>query len=327
MLKTLSQIVTLLLCACAAGCASRQQDLQRYEYVEIHMGVSVRLTVYAPGEAAAKSACSAAFERVGQLEDVMSDYRPTSELMHLCARAGTGPVPVSSDLFTVLQYAQDVAARSDGAFDVTVGPFVQLWRRARKTGQLPERDELNDAAVRTGWRLIRLDSSRRTVELIRPGMRLDLGGIGKGYAGDAAIATLKQHGIDRALFEAGGDIVVSGPPPGKRGWTIELPDAPQSAQKRTLELANAAVSTSGDTEQFVIIAGQRYSHVVDPHTGIGLTERTMATVIAPRGITSDALSTAITVLGPARGKALAAQYRGVRAFIISLPQDRLSASP
>lgn len=278
------------------------------------MGVQVRLVVYAASEAAAETACQAAYARLAELEDIFSDYRPDSELMRLCQRAGGVPIPVSTELFTVLTRSRELSQQSEGAFDVTVGPAVQLWRQARKTGQMPDPKALAAARDRVGWQLVRLHPDRRTVRLAVPGMRLDLGGIAKGYAGDEAIRVLRENGIDRALFEAGGDIVVSDPPPGERGWKIELPEnAP--AEQRTLILANAAVSTSGDTEQHVEIDGKRYSHVVDPRTGIGLTDGTAATVIAPDGITADSLSTAACVLGPEKGHALVDRYDGTRAYI------------
>lgn len=278
------------------------------------MGVRARAVAYAPDEAVAKAACRSAFERVAQLEDAMSDYRPDSELMRLCARAGQGPVRVSEDLFRVLSAAREVSQRSGGAFDVTVGPLVQLWRGARKTHALPPERELADARSRIGWQHVKLDAAARTVELTTPGMRLDLGGIAKGDAGDEAIKRLRARGVRSALFEAGGDIVVSDAPPGTNGWQIELP-ARDGRPAPTIALANAAVSTSGDTAQYVEIAGRRYSHVVDPQTGLGLGEHSVATVIAPRGITADALSTAATVLGPERGMKLIRQYRGANGWI------------
>jgi thiamine biosynthesis lipoprotein len=216
-------------------------------------------------------------------------------------------VRVSDDLFFVLQRALEIARQSGGAFDPTVGPLVKLWREARKEGKLPGSADLQAARAKVGWQHVHLDPHDRTEKLDRPGMKLDLGGIGKGCAGDEAIATLRAHGIDRALFEAGGDIVVSDPPPGKPGWPIEVYEGEHHPGRR-LTLHNAAVSTSGATEQFVEIDGIRYSHVVDPRTGIGLTNQHLATVIAPRGILSDAISTACTVLGPEKGRALARHY-------------------
>ena len=303
--------LSLVLAACEAQDAST--TLTRYEYAQLHMGVKVRLVVYAPDEPTAERACEAAYQRVARLEDTMSDYRPSSELMRLCARAGGPPVPVSTDLFLVLQHSCELARRSDGAFDPTVGPLVVLWRKARKAGQLPTDGELQQARALVGWQKVRLDPKRRTVELLQPGMRLDLGGIAKGYAGDCAIAVLKQRGIRSALFEAGGDIVVSGPPPGKPGWRVDVPGAGPGGTTRTLAIANAAVSTSGDTEQFVEIGGRCYSHIVDPRTGLGLTTHIAVTIVARSGLTSDGLSTAVSVLGPERGPAL---IRGVPGAVL-----------
>ena len=289
--------------------------LARFQYTQLHMGVPVRIVLYAaPDQTTAEQAAPAAFRRFAELEQVMSDYRPTSELMRLCDRAGTGkPVAVSPDLWRVLERAKRVSRETEGAFDVTVGPFVALWRRARKSGALPTRAELGDAAVRVGWQKVHLNKRDRTVRLAVPGMRLDLGGIAKGDACDQAQQVLKQNGVTRALIEAGGDIVVSGPPPGERGWKIAVANAPD---KTELTLANAAISSSGDTEQFVTFAGRRYSHVVDPATGLGLSDRVAVTISAPDGLTSDSLSTALCVLGRERGNALVRRrYPVVRAWI------------
>lgn len=290
-------------------------SLTRYQYTQLHMGVQVRIVVYAPSQAMAEKACAAAFHRFAQLDEIMSDYRATSELMRLCAKAGGPPVPVSEELFRVLEFAQEVSRRSEGAFDVTVGPMVALWRKARRSRQFPTQEELAQARALVGWQKVKLDAEKRTVQISTPGMRLDLGGIAKGYAGDEAQAVLKRHGITRALVEAGGDIVVSGPPPDKPGWEIQLMATPGDPSPRTLALSNVAISTSGDTEQYVEFGGKRYSHIVDPRTGLGLTDRVVVTVLAPNGITSDSLSTTISVLGAEKGKALAKTYPGVTAII------------
>ncbi len=277
--------------------------LTRHEFEQILMGVQVRLVMYTTDENTGKTAAKAAFDRVADLETCMSDYQRDSELMLLCDRAGSGPIHVSEELFGVLDYAQQAARASDGAFDVTVGPVVQLWRQARRRKSLPDAAALAEAHAKVGHHLVKLDRRARTVTLAVPGMRLDLGGIGKGYAGDEAIKILREHGVASALFEAGGDIVVSAAPPDRPGgWLIETQDG------RRLDLENAAVSTSGYTEQFVEMNGVSYSHVIDPRTGIGLTNQFAATVIARRGITADALSTAGTVLGPERSARLVKRF-------------------
>lgn len=309
-------MILLLLLSAVAGCGSERREpaLERHEYAQLHMGVQARLIVYAPSEQAAATAARAAYARVAEIEDIASDYRPTSELMRLCAQAGQGPVKVSHELFTLLAHAQEMSRRSDGAFDITVGPYVALWRVARNTRQLPTPQQLGDAGRRVGWRMVKLDPAHRTVELTVPGMRLDLGGIAKGYAGDEALRVLRQHGIGSALFEAGGDIVMSDAPPGKKGWTVEIIGS-EPGRSRTIGVANGGVSTSGDTEQFVEIGETRYSHVVDPRTGLGLTQRYAATVIAPDGITSDSLSTAASALGPWESEKLAKLYVRAQVYV------------
>jgi thiamine biosynthesis lipoprotein len=285
------------------------------------MGVQARLVLYAPGEAAARTAAGAAFDRLAALEDVMSDYRPTSELMRLCAQPPGTPVPVSDDLFAVLARAQELARLSDGAFDVTVGPIVRLWRAARKSGRLPEEAARREALAHTGWQHVRLDATARTVTLGLPGMQLDLGGIAKGYAIDEALAVLRQHGVERALLELGGDIRLGAAPPGEEGWPLQVAHA--DAVHRHQRLAHAAISSSGDTEQFVEIDGRRYSHVVDPKTGLGLTSRLAATVVAPDATTSDGLSTMLTVLGPERGLPLvASHFPGVTVYLRKVDEVR-----
>lgn len=295
--------------------------LTRFTYTEYHMGVDARLVVYAPDQKTAEDACAAAFERIAALDSMMSDYRRDSELMRLCDQAGGPPVRVSPELFTALRRAQQVSRESDGAFDVTVGPLVALWRQARKTAVLPDPGEIERARSLVGWRKIQLNERTHTVRLTVRGMKLDLGGIGKGYAGDEAQKVLKQHGITHALVEMGGDLVVSGAPPGTDGWTIRVANAGNDQGAADLHLANQALSTSGDTEQFVIIGGRRYSHIVDPRTGQALTSRVQVSLLAPDGLTSDPLTKAMIMLGEeARNKILRA-YPGVRVYLRVLPMD------
>jgi thiamine biosynthesis lipoprotein len=294
------------------------KPLARFTYTEPHMGTRFKIDVYATDEATANRAVKAAFARIAALDATMSDYRSTSELMQLCQKAGGSPVPVSQDLFFVLSRAQEVSKLSEGAFDVSVGPIVRLWRRARKTQQLPEPEKLAQARALVGYQNIRLDAKARTVQLLKAGMQLDLGGIAKGYSADAALQVLKEHGITRALAAAGGDIAVSGPPPDAKGWTIGIAplEDPNSRPSLYVLLRDAAVSTSGDAEQYVEIDGKRYSHIVDPRTGIGLIGRQSVTVVAPHGITSDSLTKVVSVLGPQRGLPIIDAQEGVSAYVV-----------
>jgi thiamine biosynthesis lipoprotein len=256
----------------------------------------------------------------------MSDYAPASELNGVCRQAGGAPVAVSEDLFRVLARAQELAAATSGAFDVTCGPVVRLWRRARRTGELPDRARIAEALELVGRDKLRLDRKARSVALAKAGMQLDLGGIAKGYAADEALAMLGRFGVRSALVAAGGDIAAGDPPPGERGWRISIAPlearpsasgAVESVPSPQLLLRNAAVSTSGDAEQFVEIGGVRYSHVVDPRTGVGVRGQSAVTVVAPDATTSDSLATAISVLGFDEGLRLADATRGVAAMVVS----------
>jgi thiamine biosynthesis lipoprotein len=282
------------------------------------MGTMFKIILYAPSEAEAGRAAKAAFERIVVLDGMMSDYRPTSELMQLCQKAGGASVHVSEPLFYVLARAQEVSRLSGGAFDVTVGPVVRLWRRARKTEQLPDPQKLARARALVGYQNIRLDEKNRTVQLLKPGMQVDLGGIAKGYSADEALRVLEEYGVARALVAAGGDIAVSGPPPDAEGWKIGIAplEDPNAKPSRYLLLHDAAVSTSGDAEQYVEINGKRYSHIVDPRTGMGLVGRESVTVVAQHGIMADSLTKVVSVLGPVRGLAILESLDGVAALVV-----------
>lgn len=284
--------------------------LQRYEFNQIRMGVDTPIVVYAEREEQAVRACRAAYSRITALEERMSDYRADSELNLLCQRAVGRWVKVSLELFYVLWRAQKLAQQTDGAFDVTVGPLVRLWREARRTGKLPDSATLSDAKARSGYRLMELSLPRRAVRLKTERMQLDLGGIAKGYACDCALRELRKHGITRALIQMGGEIVAGDAPPNAPGWKIDLQPLPE-----TLFLKNGALSTSGSTEQYVEIDGVRYAHIIDPRTGLGLTKLILARVRAPDGITADSVATAAAVLGEPDAKRLERLYKGVQVMV------------
>jgi thiamine biosynthesis lipoprotein len=295
-----------------------EPNLTRFNYEQAHMGTKFKILLYAADEATAVKASKAAFARIAELDAIMSDYRPASELMQLCAKSGGDPVKVSDDLWTVLERAHQVAKRSDGAFDVTVGPIVRLWRRARRTGKLPDAEDLAKALAIVGYDKMKLDPKEHTVQLLKAGMQLDLGGIAKGYAGDQALLAMKKFGVTRALVACGGDIVIGDSPPDADGWTVGISpvDDPESKPKKYLILSNAAVSTSGDAEQYVEIDGKRYSHIVDPKTGLGLVGRMTATVVAPNGITADSLTKVLAVLGPDKGFPIIEKTDGVSGYFV-----------
>ncbi len=301
---------------------------ERFVFEKAEMGVPFRLTFYAADQARAKEAADAAFAHLEMLNAILSDYEDGSELTRLTRSSGSGKaVPVSGILWKLLERSHELAGQSEGAFDVTVGPLVNLWRRSRRRHELPSRELLEEMRARVGYRSMRLDPQARAVVLEKPEMRLDLGGIAKGFAADEAIAVLAKFGITRALAAASGDIVAGDPPPGETGWRVQAPtlEGDGAPPAEVLLLARAAVSTSGDTYQYVEIGGVRYSHIVDPRTGLGLTDRSLVTVVAPDGLTADGLDTAIDVLGPERGRALLERYPGASARILRAPAGRVES--
>jgi thiamine biosynthesis lipoprotein len=288
-----NRLAFLLLVYATLSCG----QLQLFEAVEPHMGTLVRIKLYARDADAANRAFRNAFVRIAALDQTLSDYKPASELNRICREAVGRRVRVSEDLFRVLEIAQVVGEKSDGAFDVTLGAVTHLWR----AGWIPSAESVREALKHTGLRKLHLNSRDRTVEFDEAGMQLDAGGIGKGFAAEEALLVLREAGVRMAMVAIAGDLAIGDAPPASRGWKIAI-----AGEVR--ELRNCSVSTSGDAEQHVNAGGVRYSHILDPATGMGLTHSPTITVIAPHGAYADALSTAISVLGAERGGKLAAQF-------------------
>jgi thiamine biosynthesis lipoprotein len=291
----------------------------RFEFTQAQMGTWARIVLHAPDEVAARAAARAGFERIAAIDALASDYRPESELMRLCALAGTGPVAASPELFLLLDASTMLCAQTGGAFDASAGPLVVLWRDARRAGRLPDPDDIDAARSSVGCDLVSLDAGAMTVRLERPGMLLDLGGIAKGYAADQALGAMRALGVTRCLVAISGDIAAGDPPPDEPGWTIEvdLGDGPVG----TIVIARQAVSTSGDESQFIEVGGERYSHVLDPRTGLGTTSRAAACVVAPQGMWADALATALCVVGVDEAPGLLARHAGARAIVRDRSDD------
>ena len=304
---------------------------ERHEYSRPLMGMAFRIIVHSEDEILANRAARLAFDRVAALDKIMSDYAPESELNKLSNLAGSGKVArISDELCSVLGRAQTLANETGGAFDATAGASIQLWRRARRVKKLPPRYVLDKALKTIGFRNLKLDSTESTAELTETGTRLDLGGIAKGLALDEALEVLKKQGVRQALVSAGGDIVAGDAPPGKAGWRVALIGLQEEAKPEFLWLANGAVATSGDLYQFLEVDGIRYSHIVDPRTGMAVTEQRLVHVLAPDGITADSLATAISVLGHKRGLRLVSGDKRLGSRIVfrgALDQVLVAESP
>lgn len=326
-----ASVVAGLVCLWLVGCVHRAPPA-RYEFQRPQMGLPFRIVLYAHDAQDATNVAEAVWSRIAELNSILSDYDEDSELSRLSRTGGSGQkVALGRDLGIVLQEAERISQISQGTFDVTVGPYVQLWKRARRQRELPPADQLESARAAVGWQYVKLErtgvSTRSvTATLLRPNMRLDLGGIAKGYALDEAAKVLREMGVRQFLVSGGGDMVVGEPPPGESGWRIEVGalDVTNAPPSRFVRLRNTALVTSGDRFQRVEIGGVRYSHIVDPRSGLGLTDHSLVTLIGPRATTVDALSKLVSVLGPERGfELLAREFPSVEALVARQPAERL----
>jgi len=279
----------------------RQTDTTgRSVYTEIHMGVPVRVTLFSKDSDSRKETARGIFSQFASLEDIFSDWRPTSETSKLCARPGEW-IPVSPPMWELLEVCHRMVEASDGLFDPTVGPLVTLWRESRSQRRLPEPKQLADARARTGWHQVERDAKGHRVR-VAAGTRLDFGGIAKGYAVARAWQEATRTNRMPVLIEAGGDLVCGDPPPGRPAWRIALPDG------RRRDLSRQHVSTSGDDYQGVEINGRRYAHIVDPRTGLGATNLHRASVCGPDGAIVDAVATAACLMSQDDAKRLARSF-------------------
>jgi FAD:protein FMN transferase len=294
------------------------ETLNPYEAVEPHMGTLFRIKLYAPDDTVAQRGFQRAFERIDQLDKLLSDYKQESELSRISREAVGHPVHVSDDLFRIAQSAERLSIATGGAFDLTIGSLTHVWRQARSDNKLPSQQAVQWAIAHCGYRKLHLDAKAQTMEFDSSGMLLDAGGIAKGYAADEALAVLAGLGVHSALIAASGDLAFGEPPPAQAGWKIGVDsfDRADRPFTRVLLLSNAAVSTSGSSEQHLSTGGKTYSHVIDPKTGMGLQDDLTVTTVARRGIVADAAATAISVLGCERGLSYANSEPGLAVFIL-----------
>ncbi|MEC5129669.1 FAD:protein FMN transferase [Verrucomicrobiales bacterium BCK34] len=266
-----------------------------------------------------------AFDRVAELNQICSDYLPDSEINQFAKSPSRYPIEVSDDLFDLFAIAGELHSESGGAFDITAGPLIRLWRMTRKNRRMPTREQLSSAKERTGFQNLELDERNKTITKKIDGMLFDLGGIAKGYAADEALEILRDGGFPRALVAASGDIVVGEAPPNEEGWKVGIETLELDTELKNLQvvvLENQAISTSGDTRQYVELNGARYSHIVSTKTGLGLTERIGASVIAPNAVTSDTHATIVTLLGEKEGLQFIRNKRGVECQIAVIIDDQ-----
>ena len=311
--KSVKFVAPLVLLAALSLPIRAAPSLVRYEDSHEAMGTVFTVVAYGPNGEYLAEVVREVFEEIDRLDAQMSNYRPESELSNINREAAKHPVIVEPKLFALIQDSLRLSAETNGAFDITVGPLLKAWGFFRGQGRLPSRAELASVMKRVGYRHVRLDAARHEIRFDAPEIELDLGAIAKGYALDRAEDVLRANGVTQALISCGtSSFVALDSPPGEKGWKISIRD-PYDKQKAadSVWLKDFSLSVSGNYEKFFTLRGKTYSHLFDPKTGRPVEGMLSAGVLAPRGETSDGLSTSFYVLGPQRSRPLLANSANV----------------
>jgi thiamine biosynthesis lipoprotein len=306
-------ILLLLMLLLTAAWWRLQPEAGRVQRTQLLMGTTVSIEAAGIDPAGLERAITAAFAEMARIETLMSPHQPDSDVSRLTA--ATHAAAVAPETAEVIALGLQIAHRSGGAFDLTLGRLKTLWGIETETPRVPAPAELAAALQGTGPGALSVSGQQITKS--SPQLAIDLGGIAKGYAVDRAIATLRAHGVSSAAVNAGGDIGLLGSKQG-RPWRVAVQHPRQASSVLvTLEAADRAVVTSGDYERYFEHGGHRYHHLFDPQTGYPADRCQSVTVLAPRAVLADALATALFVLGPERGLALLRDYPGVDALIVA----------
>jgi thiamine biosynthesis lipoprotein len=276
---------------------SLSAQLKRFEFSQIKMGSPFNIIFYYSDSTGAVQLAKECFLMVDSLNRIFSDYDSASEASRLPEQANQ-PVKLSDELFSIILLSKHAWVKSGKTFDVSMGALTQLWRKAGKEKRFPAAEEINTAKAVSGFENVVINEADKSISFKKPGIRFDFGGIVKGYAAQQVIDYLKTKHISAALADAGGDIAMSETPPGKSGWriAINLPGSETAYWDKKPELQNCAVATSGDVYRYSIHEGKKYSHIIDPRSGYGVTSQRNVTVIAADGATADWLATACSIL-------------------------------
>lgn len=310
------------------SCFFVKAQVQKYTFQRPKMGSPFNITVYATDSVELLRVIEKAYNRVDMLNQIFSDYLPTSETNDICKKAKVGEwQPISKDFYDILAMALDASKVSEGAFDITVGNIVKLWRKARKEKVLPDKNMLKIGLSKTGWQYIETIKTGNSykIRFNTEGVLLDFGGIVKGYAAQEVVDILSKNGFPICLADAGGDLALGQNPPNTEGWLIgvSLPQEGNQLLPQFLKLKNQAIATSGDMYNYLEIKGKRYSHIVNPKTGLGLTHQRNVTIIAPDGAQADWLATACSVLSIKKALKLVQGYPNVQLLILENHKNKI----
>ena len=288
-----------------------QAQTRKFSYSEMKMGSAFNLIIVSADSNKANHLARKSYELVDSLNHIFSNYDSSSELSKINASAGLLPYKMSTAMLDLVQKSQYAYIQSKGAYDISIGPLSSLWRNARKAKLFPEASTVLATKKLVGLNQVKINKRLGTIFLPNANMQLDFGGIAKGYIAQWVINFLKANGIQQALVDAGGDIVMSGPPLNQQGWLIgvNLPETTDDLLNKKLQLSNCSVATSGDVYQFIEYKGVKYSHIINPLTGYGVTNLRNVTIVAKTGATADWLATACSILPIQEAKQLAISHQ------------------
>ncbi|MCP4712707.1 MAG: FAD:protein FMN transferase [Planctomycetes bacterium] len=299
--------------------------IERNSGSRVIMGTLVRIQLRCESDQIARQAIARAFDAMEQVDQRMSTYRDDSEMSKINRLAAREPVEVSPETFNLLRKAMEYSEMTDGAFDVTVAPLIRLWRQAEKEDRLPTQEELDQVLAKIGYEKIELSYENRTVSFAHEGVEINVDAIAKGYAVDRALNAVRRPGVRAALVDIGGEIACFGQDKPGQDWIVGIQDLfagnlenPFSQKARwRVALRDHAIATSGNYRQYVTISNKKYSHIIDPRTGMPAEKLPSVTILAPLTEDADALATAISVLGPEKGLALIDSIPDTEAFLVA----------
>lgn len=285
-------------------------QIKKISKISDKMGSPFKMTIYTEDSIFANAIFKSSLSLVDSLVHIFSDYDSTSEISIINKHAGLGPSKISPQMLDLLLIAKRAYYSSNSAYNIAIGPLSILWRSARKSKSIPSKKEINASIPFTNFELIQIDSVQHTILIPLKNMRLDVGGLGKGYIAQLVLDHMKNRGIDHALVDAGGKIVMATPANCTEKWKIgmNIPTSRKNILTANLLLKNESVSTSGDLYQFFYFKRKKYSHIIDPKTGLGITTQKNVCVIAHNGVEADWLSTACSVLPIKQAKKLVKEH-------------------
>jgi thiamine biosynthesis lipoprotein len=311
----------------SAGFALCQQQL--FSISHPAMGTTFTLYIYAASQQSADAEAAPVFDEVDRIEDLLSNYRESSELSRINREASQSTVTTDPETFDFLSTSIAWSARSDGAFDITVGKLMKGWGFFNKRGRIPTEAELETLRQQTGWQKVQLDAKTRTVHFTAPGVELDPGGIGKGFAVDKAVAILRAEHVTAAMLSAGSSTIYAlGAPPGQPGWKVVVPDPGDASRAlSTVMLRDTSLSSASCAEKHFILQGHLYCHIMDPAQLRPVEGMLQVTIIDPSATSSDALSNVLFVKQPADSARFMRSLPEDRALIISGTKDKAVCHP